>query len=83
MDSSAETLLEHDLRPEPLPRWRVAMGAEEWEVEAENWLAALGWALERAGELPRLRRLAIDVRPDGRVVVLDVRGGTRVSLRRA
>ena len=83
MDSAAETLVEIvDAEAAALEVWCVQIGDRAWTVEAENWLSALGWAVQRSGELPQLRRLAIDVRPDGRVVVLDVKGGTRASLQR-
>jgi hypothetical protein len=45
------------------------------EVEAANWLLALGHALDASGDVPALDRLAIEVLPNGQVLARDARTG--------
>lgn len=46
------------------------------EVEAPNWIAALGLGLEEMGKSSGLERLACEVLPNGTVIARDIQSGT-------
>lgn len=59
-----------------MPRFEVGSSDDSpVEVDAANWLAALGEGLVRMGLLDGLERLACEVLPNGRVLARDVRTG--------
>lgn len=69
-----------DILPWPgcvVPTFRVSsrtLGVVE--VEATNWLVALGEGLERLGAVAALNRIACEVLPNGTTLVRDVRTGS-------
>lgn len=52
-----------------------APGRAPQRVDAPNWLAALGLALDRTGQIAALGRLACEVLPNGGVIARDARSG--------
>ncbi len=50
-------------------------GAPPLEVDALNWLTALGIGLDQLGAVSSLDRLACEVMPNGKVIARDVRTG--------
>ena len=61
----------------------AAPGMDAVEVEAENWVVALGRALEQRGAVEALTRLACEVLPNGTVLARDIEGGTRYVVQEA
>jgi hypothetical protein len=55
----------------------VPAGAEALEVEGDNWIIALGVALEQVGAATRMSRLACETLPNGTVIAKDLRGSGR------
>jgi putative methionine-R-sulfoxide reductase with GAF domain len=55
----------------------VPAGLEPQEVDAANWLIALGEVLERTGRVGQLRRLACEVLPNGSVIAKELHGSDR------
>ena len=51
-------------------------GGEPVEVDAPNWLVALGVGLDQLGEVTSIDRLACEVLANGKVIARDVRTGT-------
>ena len=59
-----------------MPRFRVATRGEgSVEVEASNWLSALGEGVAQLGSHGPLDRIACEALPNGQVLVRDVRSG--------
>lgn len=59
-----------------MPRFEVSTAdGRPVQVEAANWLSALGDGLEALGLISVLERLACEVLPNGRVIARDVRTG--------
>ena len=52
-----------------------APGRAPQRIDAPNWLAALGLALDRTGQIGALGRLACEVLPNGGVIARDARSG--------
>ena len=55
----------------------VPAGLEPEQIEAPNWLIALGRVLENNGRVGHLRRLACEVLPNGSVIVKELHGSDR------
>lgn len=51
-------------------------GSSPIEVEAPNWVAALGLGLEGLGVAANLERLACEMLPNGTVIARDIKSGT-------
>ncbi len=55
-------------------------GRPTFHIKAQNWLEALGIAMEQAGILYCVERLVLEHRDDGSVVATDVLNNRRVVL---
>lgn len=55
----------------------VPAGLEPQQVEAANWLIALGEVLQSTGRVGQLRRLACEVLPNGSVIAKELHGADR------
>ena len=53
----------------------AARGQPTTEIDAPNWLVALGLGLEQLGHLPRLERLACEVLANGTIIARDAATG--------
>lgn len=65
-----------------LPVYRISSRNQgDVEVEASNWIAALGEGLGRMGIVHEMDRIACEVLPNGQILVRDVRSGAGYVVR--
>lgn len=57
--------------------WKISGSTLEAEVRAENWLVALGLALEENGSLPSVHQIACERLENGSIIVNDIQNRRR------
>jgi len=65
-----------------MPRWEIsARTLPTVIVQAPNWMAAVGTALERLGRIGGMQRVACERLSNGAIIVNDISTGLRLTAR--
>lgn len=67
----------------PETRWLISGSTLQAEVRAENWLVALGYALEQNGTLPSIHQMACERLENGSIIVNDLQNRRRYRVQPA
>jgi len=63
--------------------WKISGSSLEAEVQGENWLVALGYALEADGNLSSVQQIACERLVNGSVIVNDIQNRRRYRVQQS